>query len=382
VAALIELAPSTARLDVSVVTTEAGFDAVREEWNRLVDGVEDATPFQTWEWNHALWRHFPAPQGHKLKLALFRDGERLAAILPFVERRRSALFQELSPIGWRDRLTEQLDLIVASPDRGGVLAAAQEWLFDQRWTWAGLPQLREGDRISPESAAHVAEEVRIVFEHHVLPDSWEALDRGLNKSMRDNVRYYPRLMVREGHSFELETASTPEAVSAALPVLYELHAARAAALTSIRHLDYLKRPKRRAFLGEVLPQLAARGEARIGLLRVRGEAVAAQMWLEKSGAMLLYYSGFLPEWSKYSVAMVCTSEIFKDAMARGLRRVEFLRGANHWKSRWGTEERVEREVVLARRPALVRARFAYLKQWKHQRRRIARHLPWRPEIPE
>jgi len=355
------------------ITTEAGFDALREPWTGLVARLDLPSPFQSWEWHRSWWRHFAKP-GDRLRMVVFHSGGEIVGVVPFFERRHLGGLTELVPIGWRDQLTEQLDLLFAASHRRPLLEALWNWLQGQRWTWSCLPQLREDDELPRDAGARVADSTPIVFEHHLLPESWEALDRGLNKSMRDNVRYYPKLMIREGHPFALEIARIPSEVRAAMPILWDLHSARAGAPTSIRHLDYMAPANRRGFMQEVIPLLAAGGGAAIGLLRVRGEAVAAQMWLEQGGVIFLYYSGYLPAWSKYSVAMITTSEIFKDAMARGVGRVEFLRGANQFKSRWGTQERTERELVLARRPTLVRARFFYRRQVREQRARIERRL--------
>ena len=367
-------------LVVEVAAEEAHLDALEGEWDELVDRIE-GTPFQSWTWHRAWWTHFAKPKAAGLKVALFRQGGTLVGVVPFVALRRD-LFLELRAIGSRDRVTEQLDLIAEPALRQAVLDALQDWLHTEAWSWVWLPQLRPGDRLQRWFAEHVVEDGEIVFDHHVLPGSWDEMELKLHKSMRSNTRYYPKLMRREGHPHSFEIATGSEAVSRALPLLWDLHTARAAAPTAIRHLDYLKPANRRAFLAEVAPRLAARGELKIGLVSVHGRAIAAQMFLERAGVIYVYYSGFDPEWSKYSPAMICTSEIFKDAIGRGLERVEFLRGRNHWKSRWGTEQRTEREVAVARRVRLATGRFAVSRRWREARRRIANRLPWVTSIPE
>ena len=369
-----------APLTVEVATDEHALDALAPEWDDLIDRL-DGTPFQRWAWHRAWWSHFAKPKQARLRIALFRQGGRLAGIVPFVAMRRD-LFTELRTIGSRDRLTEQLDLI-AEPDlRQPVLEALQDWLLAEPWSWVWLPQLRADDRLRDWFADRIADSTEIEFEHHVLPKSWNEMEYSLHKSMRSNTRYYPKLMRREGHPHSFEIASGREEITRALPLLWDLHTARAAAPTAIRHLDYLKPANRRAFLTEVATALAGREEAKIGLVSVDGGMAAAQMWLERAGVIYLYYSGFDPAWSRYSVAMICTSEIFQDAIRRGVQRVEFLRGANPWKTRWVTELRTEREVAIARRPRLAAARFAAMRQWREQRRRVARRLPWQVDLPE
>ncbi|HZQ49640.1 MAG TPA: GNAT family N-acetyltransferase [Candidatus Dormibacteraeota bacterium] len=361
-----------------VVDSESGFDELREEWNALESRLELPSPFQTWEWQSAWWRHFGRVRGERLQIVAFRRGGRLAGAVPFTERR---LFGgiELAPIGWRDRITEYRVPLFPRDERPQLLEALWSWLAGHPWAAASLLQIGAEDRLPEPAMPYVVKREDIVFEHLILPESWQALDRALNQSMRSNVRYYPKLMVREGHPFEFEVARSAREISAALPTLWELHSARAAAQTKIRHLDYFKPPARRAFLADVLPALAGNGQAAIGMLRVHGEVVAAQLWLEQSGTVFLYYSGFLPAWSKYSVAMITTSEIFKDAMARDVHRVEFLRGANHFKSRWGTQQRVETELVLARNRTLVLARERWLTERKRTRQRFDR---WRHRVED
>jgi CelD/BcsL family acetyltransferase involved in cellulose biosynthesis len=368
--------PEAGHLKVDVVDSEAGFDDLRDQWNGLVSRLELPSPFQSWEWHRSWWRHFADPKLDRLRLVLFRRETELIGIAPLKERRRLGL-TDLSPLGYRDRITEHRVLLFPPADRARLMEALWSWLLEQRWSSVGIPQLGEHDPLPGAMASHVVGSETVVFEHLALPKTWEALDRALNQSMRSNVRYYPKLMVREGHPYSFEVARTAEQVTSALPILWALHAARAAARTNIRHLDYMKPPRRRAFWLEVIPRLAARGEAAVGMLRVHGEVVAAQMWLEKDGFLFAYYSGFDPAWSKYSVAMITTSEIFKDAMSRGVTRVEFLRGANHFKSRWGTDARLETEYVLARRRRLIGARESYFRQNRSLRLKIGR---WRARL--
>jgi CelD/BcsL family acetyltransferase involved in cellulose biosynthesis len=361
-----------------VVDTDSAFDELREEWNALEARLELPSPFQSWEWQRAWWTHFGRPRRRRLQLVLFRRGTDLAGIVPFTERRLLGTI-ELSPIGWRDRITEYRVPLFPPGERAQLLEGLWSWLAGRAWLAAGLLQLGAEDSLPESAMPFVIKREDIVFEHLMLPENWQALDRALNQSMRSNVRYYPKLLVREGHPFDFEIARTPEEIAGAFSILCDLHSARAAAQTKIRHLDYLKPPARRAFLRDVLPQLAAKGQASIGMLRVHGDVVAAQLWLEQAGTIFLYYSGFLPGWSKYSVAMITTSEIFKDAMARNVHRVEFLRGANHFKSRWGTEQRVESDVVLGRNRALVSARERYFVQRKRLGQRLDR---WRFRIED
>jgi CelD/BcsL family acetyltransferase involved in cellulose biosynthesis len=92
---------------------------------------------------------------------------------------------------------------------------------------------------------------------------------------------------------------------------------------------------------------------KVGLLEVDGKDVAAQLWFERAGTMFMHYSGYEPGWARFSVAMVTTSEVIRHGIERGIKRVEFLRGAKQFKSRWNTQQRVQSDVYFVRYPMLV-----------------------------
>jgi CelD/BcsL family acetyltransferase involved in cellulose biosynthesis len=353
VAVPLEAAEAIVSLETSIITSEEGFARLRPEWDALVETLELPSPFHSWDWNQAWWKYFSRQA--RLHIVAFRDQGRLVGLAQLQERAHRGWMTSLVPIGWGNLLTEQLELLFPRPERERLLDELARHLRTSGWSWIGLPGLEDDDVARGWNGLGTVSRVEMPFEYRDLPATWEELVRGLNRSMRGNVKYYPKLMERNGCTFQLRVAQSPDEVSAALPTVYRLHAVRAAAHGGVEHKDYLERDDHRAFLNDVAPRLAARGEMKIGLLEVGGEVVAAQIWLEKRKVIFLYYSGYLPEWSRFSVAMVTTSEILKHGIARGINRVEFLRGTGHFKTRWDTERRIQFEVTLARRTATMRA---------------------------
>src|ERR1044071_9459987 len=82
---------ATKALDATVVTDDAGFDALAEEWDRLLEESQQRVYFLRWGWTRAWWRAFK-PSGSRLMIIACRDGEgRLAGLAPFyVAQRRTA----------------------------------------------------------------------------------------------------------------------------------------------------------------------------------------------------------------------------------------------------------------------------------------------------
>jgi len=364
--AMTRLAPDAVSSAVTVreVTTIAGFDAMESDWNRLVDQLEVPSPFQTWEWNRAWWNHFG--DGRSLLLLEFVKSGRVIGVAPFFRRRLGTPALGLSmllPLGWEGNglangLTEQWQLIFPPEHRMALLETLAGWLQAHPWSTVLIPGFAEGDPLPEWITRRIAYRGKgVVFDYRRVPASWEALVASLNKSMRDNVRYYPRLMQRRGQPYVFEIASTPAEISAILPLLFNLHRERAEASMRIAHDDYFDHPNRRAFIREVAPRLAQLDQVRIGTIRVANEPIAVQMWLEKGDTMFLYYSGFLPSWRAHSVALLATIGAFQDAMGRGIRQIEFLAGGGHPKERWDTEQRVHSNIWLVRRPRMTRFLF-------------------------
>ena len=367
----VRTTPVLASIETHEVTTPAEFDGLRGEWNELVERLDLPSPFQSWEWNRTWWSHFG--EGRSLLILVFRRAGRLIGIAPFFRRRLGSPALGLSmvlPLGWEGNglangLTEQWELLFPSCDRMALLEALGGWLRTHHWSTVLIPGFSEQEPMPDWIRRHIAYRGKgVIFDYRRVPGSWEATVQSLNKSMRDNVRYYPRLMERRGPAYTFEIASTPHEVSAVLPILFQLHRERAESKMKIAHDNYFEYPNRRAFIREIAPQLAQNGQVHIGIIRINNEPVAVQMWLEHGESMFLYYSGFLPQWRNYSVALLATIGAFKDAISRGVRQIEFLAGGGHPKERWDTSQRVHSNIWLVRRPRMTKFLFTLPLQYK------------------
>jgi|GEM_PF-2580740 len=356
---------------VGVVDDERGFTALRSDWNALVDHMDPPSPFNSWEWAHAWWTHLrPAGGGRSrcsLRIVTFREGGRLIGLAAFYTRRigrRRLGATMLLPLGWEAgkgwSVTEQLELLLPEPRRERLMAALGDWLARARFSVAALPGLRDSDSLAPWIRKHVvARGTETAYLYRELGVTWDEFTRSLNKSLRDNVKYYPKLLQRAGHTIAFTSAGTPDEVTQYLPVLFDLHRARAQAPMRVRHQDHFAQPARQAFFRSVCPALAALGRLRIGVLWVDGAPVAAQMWLENRDTLFLYYSGYEPAWGRFSVGLIATLESFRSAMVeRGIRHVEFLAGGGQFKERWDPERRLRHNLTLAAHPAVFRSVLA------------------------
>lgn len=338
--------PTHASLELDVISSIRGLDALRSDWERLVDEMEVPSPFLGWDWHRLWWKHFGGR--NQIRVAVLSDESGVVGVAPFYLKRYGPL-QFLAPFGWPDRLTELIQPIIPGRTTEPVQALLKQWLLKEH----ALGLVMGLDRSAAESFRNQSLSDDVCFDWRELPSSWDQLLDGLHRSMRGNTRYYPRLLQRHGHSLEFRVADDPDSVRRALPTLYELHAARANAAIGERHRDRLGQRNRQAFLNDVAATLVPKDQMKVGILQVDGNDVAAQLFFERGSTLFLHYSGFKPEWAPYSVAMIVTSEIIQLGIERKLRRVEFLRGSKQFKTRWNTEQRIQTDSYFVREPWLL-----------------------------
>src|SRR5262245_53643915 len=64
-------------MQLNIVTTEAGFDVLAADWDRLAG----SSPFARWDWHRTWWRAYGC--GAKLVLHVVRDQQNVVAIAPW-----------------------------------------------------------------------------------------------------------------------------------------------------------------------------------------------------------------------------------------------------------------------------------------------------------
>ncbi len=330
---------------------------LREAWRALVERAENATIYQTWEWNEAWWRTFR--RGKTLRLLLVRNGEDLVGIAPFyVSRHLGTPLRRLAFLG--TGCSDYLDIIAARDAEAGVFAAVRDHLdrasgFDL----ADLQQLPQGSRFAEYlrlagyandgasgNGAHAA--VRILVKpmercpYVRLPDTWEEFRRGLSKSMRQNIGYYERLVRRElpDVAFEIRGGTDiPEAMAA----LFRLHQRRwrAQMLPGV-----LGSPAVRRFHLDVANRFQDRGWLRLHVIRSNDTIIAALYCFRYRNRYYYYLGGFEPKLARYSLGTTLTSAAIRQAIEEGCVEFDFLRGEEAYKERWRPEQRTNLQCLI------------------------------------
>lgn len=308
-------------------------EPLREHWARL---TEDATNiFATLEWNELWWRHYG--RGRELRLAVYRSGDRVEAIVPlFVWSERPLRVLRLLGHGHGDLLgpiCEDDDPATAARALRAALATTRHDVFvadwvagDRHWAQAlggrvlrttGYPILEFGDR------------------------SWEGLLAGASVRLRKTIRHSRNRLERD---HDLRFRSTDETtLEADLDCVFRLHRARFGKHQGCHFCrDY--EPFQREFAALALE----RGWLRLVVLEVDEQAVAVDFGFRFGNAHFAYQGGRDPAWEKESLGFVLEVETIRRALEEGASEYRFLGGEEAYKYRFPTRDpRLETVVVGA-----------------------------------
>lgn len=297
-------------------------------WDALYGRARLRVPFLTWSWQSEWARAFAT--GHRLEIWCVEDHGELVALLPLHET--DAATMEL--VGGPD-VSDYLD-VVAQAGREeeawsallGARAAAPS-----TWQLHSVPAASPTVTAVPGLAAAFGLGVTVAVEERCpvldLPASWDAYLAGLTGKQRHELTRKMRRLAREVPDARPTCAATRAEVEARLDDFLGLH--RRSRVGKARFMDH----RMEAFFRRTLAALAERGMGRVWLLDAVGGPLAAFITLEWDGVVGLYNSGFHPDHAALSPGVVLLGHLVQDAIARGRRRFDFLRGEERYKYDFG-----------------------------------------------
>jgi CelD/BcsL family acetyltransferase involved in cellulose biosynthesis len=307
------------------ITSLDDLEALRGDWTTLCDRSPRATPFQRPEWLIPWWRAFRP--GEPWVLAVRQEG-RLAALAPLLiypnEGKKIVAF-------CGGGISDYCDVVTDPDGEEEAVAALLDFLAARRERWdvgdfepvpAGSPLLR----MAPDGL-EARTEPRDVCPGLDLPDRVEDLREVVSTRQLANLRKYRRKAEALGE-LRLQTVDD-RPWEQLLDVAIALHGAR------WNDLD----GGLRAFHREAAAGFHARGCLGLYALCLDGKPLAALYGFREKETFYCYMQGFDPEWAKLSPGAMVVGGVIEDAVRRGARRIDFLRGREAYKYAWGATDR-------------------------------------------
>ena len=312
-------------------------------WNDLLGEYPLATNFSTLEWLGPWWRAFGTNQ--KLLVVGFFADTRLVALAPLsispfpVGKIFSLRLLRLMGDGSKD--SDNLDLPVRAGFERSFAAALFRFLESDRNSW-DFCELNTLPPASPGASALrklIEREKWSVNESEIptsaipLPATWEEYLKQLSSKERGKVGLRARRLEKK-YEVQIRKCEQESEIDPLLHALYELHGKHWQA----RGLPgTLRSPARRQFYGELARLLLTRRQLELWVLELNGRIAAAQFGLRYGSTIFSLQEGFDPEFAPDSVGYVLRSQVIKRAIDGGVRRYDFLGGADESKLRWGAE---------------------------------------------
>jgi CelD/BcsL family acetyltransferase involved in cellulose biosynthesis len=355
------LAPPATRLRVKRFTSLEALAPWAEEWDRLAAG----NPFRSWTWMSTWWRHYRptnaaendpySPEGLYV-LAVFDAHDRLRALAPWHRRRMLGQGRALEWLGSGEVCAEYLGLLADSQMAELAAVAVASWLCraarvpQDRWHLLVLTSVAADD--APTGLLVKALAGRGCNVHRrpgfpcwriELPADWESYLDQLSKSRRKEARKLVQKMLDAGLAVA-HVVRQPSQHAAAFELLVKLHQRRRQALGEP---GCFASPRFAAFHREVSQALCERGQCEIHWLEIDGQPAAAEYVLVGKAESFVYQAGMEPTMLGFRPGKLLMWALIRQAIAQGLRGVDFLRGAEPYKAQLGASPQQIAEYRIA-----------------------------------
>ncbi len=362
---------SVSPITVSLVTGVDELNALRSDWESLVSKDPAASPFASWNWVQS-WLNVYGVKRQIVSLVC-RQGNEIVGIVPFswTKHLSPLALRKLWMFGFQDglgnnELTEEPVMALSSqPEiRDRVWSAIHQEVKDQiqDGPWDIIAYRKFGKGIEGCSLVEVKSKSVVVQQYLRgcetvrLPDSWETYVKSLTKSMRENISYYKRKFLKSNIGYTVEFVAGDE-IHAVISTMVNLHKKRTYQDEQLAHVDYFTDPRQKSLLVAALKEMIPTGQAQLAVLKSEGKIIAVQAFLKNDRMLVAHYSGFDPDWSKFSPLFVLQSHVIKHGIENGIETLNLLRGNASWQRRWGANA-VDQiiDVTIAKRSVFPRIR--------------------------
>jgi len=319
----------------------ASLSALRSSWDTLLQRTYNPDFFLTSTWMNAWCDHF---RPSEVSLLTTGEGDELSGVLPLQiltreNRRVLTLLGDPEVMDYMDALAdrERADSILH--------LLWERALNDLRWDTVELRHVPSGSPLLSvtaevlESRGH-----QVQIEHDevdpvvALPDSWDAYLQTLSKKQRHEIRRKLRRAEIDGDC-SWRTARTPQDLDHDLPVFFRLH--QASARDKAGFMD----AGMRAFFSTLAVTFLERGELRLSVFRRDGIDIAATMSFLWRDRLLLYNSGYDPEFAPFSPGIAAVAKTIQDAIRDGATVFDFLSGDEPYKYQFGASNKFTKRLV-------------------------------------
>lgn len=329
---------------------EGGFDEAQawaDQWDQLAAASTLPSPFLTYTWQAAWWRHFGAKRS--LHLLALREGDRLLGVAPLMKdwtRVKVAPVRRLSFVG--TGLSDRLDFLYHKKD-SQFLDALLHHLTRKYRDW-DLLELSEVPEESPTvgSLRYLARKYGLPLETRVqsvcpyLTLTRDVLARYEDSAQGRRIGRATRKLSRTGivgHLWSHQARDTKYILETAATVDAKSHKAA-------KGWSVFLNPDTRAFLAEVFEGFASQGLIEFHVLTLDGRPMTYDLSFAMADRVMSYTTAFDQDLGTLSPGMCVTDQAIRMFMTLGFKEFDLLRGGEIYKYVWASAERKQLQIRL------------------------------------
>jgi CelD/BcsL family acetyltransferase involved in cellulose biosynthesis len=323
-------------LEVEGYSTADAFVSLRDEWIDLEKRASTDNLFLTYMWQHSWWQDLGDRDGRVLDLVAFRDAGRLVGIAPTYQEQAGGF--TLVRFGGGLEVTDYLGFMVEPAYEKAAGRAFLERCLTRPGLVLDLHYLRS-DGVTLKAIIQAAADLDRRFsveEEEVsprieLPSTWDEYLARLGKKHRHELRRKRRRLEDAGGWTITETSQATLAND--LEVFFDVHA------KSMREKADFMTEDIKTFFRHICGHLEEEGWLSLRTLVHEGRPLAAVLGFVYRGTLLLYNSGYDPEYNQLAPGFVLMTEEIRLTIEAGLSEVDFLRGNEKYKYDLGATDR-------------------------------------------
>ena len=329
-------------ISLDIITTDAAFYELKDEWNSLLNKSNADSIFLTWEWISTWWKYFNKKTDLWVITARQAETKQLIGIAPLAIKKIRTITglydQTLIFMGNGATAPDHLDFIILNGYENIVSQLFSEKLWVERYSWnqiriEGLSSTSSVIDQLLQQHPHLLKKVDETFCPYLpLPDNWETLKESLSKNMRYNLGRFERRLEKDYPDVvNIRKINDPDEIKEYMSILVELHTAsqqrkeNVGLFTDQNIID---------FHTEIAKVFLKKGWLRSYTLDVGSTSIAVLHCFQYKNTVSFYQSGFDQFWRRYSPGTQIMAHAIKEAIQENNKVFDFLRGEEDYKFKW------------------------------------------------
>jgi CelD/BcsL family acetyltransferase involved in cellulose biosynthesis len=320
------------------------FQALKFQWNELLQQCSDNNVFLTWEWLFHWWRYYG--RNKKLRIIVIKKGSKIVGIAPFMENK-----YRQGPVSvnvMENLCSEECDYsgIILAEEKQAALTLLMDYLaviiknenlvlrmyhIPENSTFLTL--LRE-QYPSLSKSLYLDEQPSSYCSYILLPATWDEYFQTLGRNSRRNLTRNLKHIQKE-HVVEFKKYTNISDLMDKLQVLFDLHQKKWA--TKNISSKFASQEAREFYI-DVSKAFHNNNWLNFSYLRVDEKPVSLLWSFSYNDVFYAMTIATDPDYLDYSIGNVLLMKSVENSIQIGLKKFDFLKGDEGYKGHWTNDK--------------------------------------------